>query len=313
LLPLTTFRDLTGDTYKAWAMVVGVYIPLVAAGAVLAIIGWSLAVRPSEVAPPIGRLVLRERDPVQLLRDDMAAWLGDPTLELAFADPAGGWVSTKGVVSIDGTRYDRATTVLTRDDADVGMLIHDVAVASAPEALATASALAGLALDANQLMAVSEGRLAEAHRTSAQLLLADSTTRSEVLAVVEEGPLTRLRRSADAIRFGAPLTDVLPELRLATSEVRELSHGILPPELATHGLRAALPTHRGVPQRRLPPAVEITVYLLARDDLGTEFNDRGAIVTVRCGDAPLSRSILDRIAVLGGTVDGHHIDLPTEL
>jgi hypothetical protein len=310
LLPVATFRDLGRGTYRPWAMVVGVHVPLVTCGALLVVMGWLVAVRPRVSALPTGVLMLRDQDPVAMLRDDLAAWLGDPSLQLAFADGAGGWVAPTGDVCVDTSRYDRAATIVTRDEQPVGLLVHDVALASAPDAVATAAALAGLAFDANRLVAVSEGGLVEAHRLSDRLLRADATTRAEVLALLEDGPLARLRASADAVSFGALLPDVLLQLRLATSEVRWLSHGVHPPELADGGLRAALPFRPGVPERRLPPAVEITAFLLAHDDADASFEDRGTTLRVHRASGTLPPGTADRVAVLGGTVAGRVIDLP---
>ena len=53
--------------------------------------------------------------------------------------------------------------------------------------------LAGLAFDANQLLAVSEGRLVEARRLGERLLGADTAMRAEVEELLDNGPIERLR------------------------------------------------------------------------------------------------------------------------
>ena len=51
LLPLESYRDFFLDTYVDWALVVAVHLPLIAVGAVMGSIGWSIAVKPALVMP----------------------------------------------------------------------------------------------------------------------------------------------------------------------------------------------------------------------------------------------------------------------
>lgn len=311
LLPTDSFRDVARGHYRPWAFLIGGKVPLLAYGALVVVVGWSVLVQPARRAPG-GRLQLRNLDPVAILRNDMADWLGDPTLEIAFADGSGGWVAQSGEVRIDSARYDRRVTVLTRDARAVAALVHDVALLRSPEALATAAALAGLALDANQLVVESEARLSLAHQLSGRLLVADDLTRSEVLDELESGPLARLRRSIDAIELGAPLSDLLSELRLAASEVRQLSHGVYPVELADGGLWSALPDVAGVPRRRFPSSVELTAYLLAQDTGSFSLEDLGGVLRIRRAIDDLRPGIVDRLTVLGASIGDGFIDLPLD-
>ncbi len=102
-------------------------------------------------------------------------------------------------------------------------------------------------------------------------------------------------------------------IRQATAEVRQLSHGLYPPELIEGGLGAVVGDRRGAPRRRLPPAVEVTAFRLVTDDPTGWFEDHDI---QRCGytsDATRStRSVLDRIDVLGGTVTDDTVDLPLD-
>jgi hypothetical protein len=307
-LPLDTYRDLYRATYRPWAAVVAVHLPLIATTAVLVAAGWTIAMQPRSARPTRGSLHADLVDPLESARADLAAWLGDPALELEFADEHGRWIRSSGPEA--SSRYDRASTVVTRSGRPVGLLVHDVALCGAPHALATAAALAGLALDANRYVAVSEARLADTARLSERLLTADAAMRSELQAELAHGPVQRLRSCADAVLSPGPLDDVVAGLRLVTSELRELSHGLYPPELIEGGLRAVLADRRGVPQRPLPEAVQITAYLLAVDDLASWFDDRGTVLRVHRTRPVADPSLLDRIEVLGGTVAGSTIELP---
>ena len=229
MMPVDSYRDPHLGTYRAWALVAAVHFPLIAAGAVIGAIGWSIAVRPQVERLPSGTFVLPDSDPVAMLRNDLADWVGDPTLQLAFADGTGRWIAPSGEVHLDDLRYDRATTVVTRGGRPIGVLDHDIALSAAPDALHTAANLAGLAFDANQLLAVSEGRLAEARRLGERLLGADTAMRREVEELLDDGPIKRLRACAGELLFGAPIRDVVDPIRQATAEVRQLSHGLYPP------------------------------------------------------------------------------------
>ena len=275
LLPLESYRDLYFGTYADWSLVAAVHLPLVAAAAVIGSIGWSIAVRPQVERLPSGTFVLPDSDPVTMLRNDLADWVGDPTLQLAFADGEGRWIAPSGEVHLDDLRYDRAITVVTRDGRPIGVLDHDIALSAAPDALHTAAALAGLAFDANRLLAVSEGRLVEARRLGERLLGADTAMRAEVETLLDDGPVERLRSCADNLVFGAPISSVVESIQQATAEVRQLSHGLYPPELIEGGLGAVVGDRRGAPHRRLPPAVEVTAFRLVTGDPDGWFEDLG--------------------------------------
>ena len=312
LLPLDAYRDPYRGTYLAWPLVTAVHLPLIAAGAVIGSIGWSIAVRPQIERLPSGTFVLPATDPVTMLRDDVADWVGDPTLQLAFADGTGRWIAPSGEVHLENVRYDRATTIVTRHGRAIGALDHDIALSNAPDALHTAAALAGLAFDANRLLAVSEGRLVEARRLGERLLGADVAMRAEMEALLAEGPIKRLRTCADDLYFGAPIDTVVEPIRQATAEVRQLSHGLYPPELIEGGLGAVVGDRRGAPRRRLPAAVEVTAFRLVTDDPTGWFEDHGTMLRVHVRRQTIRPSILDRIDVLGGTVSSEYVDLPLD-
>ena len=310
LMPLAWYRDLFLNTYSDWALVIAVHLPLVAVGAVIGSIGWQIAVKPQVERLPSGVFVLPDSDPIAMLRDDLADWVGDPTLQLAFADGTGRWIAASGEVHLDSLRYDQVATVVTREGRPIGVLLHDIALTAAPDVLHTAAALAGLAFDANRLLALSEGRLVEARRLGERLLGADAAMRAEMKELLDDGPIDRLRSCAQALLFGAPISSVVEPIRQATAEVRKLSHGLYPPELIEGGLGAVVGDRRGAPRRRLPPAVEVTAFRLVADDPTGWFEDLGTLLRVHVRRHTIGPAMLDRIDVLGGTLATHHVDLP---
>ena len=67
----------------------------------------------------------------------------------------------------------------------------------------------------------------------------------------------------------------------------------------------------GTPSRRLPAAVEVTAYLLARDDPAASFVDRGTMLVVQLSAPPTDGDVIDRVSALGGTCAGVTVELPT--
>jgi hypothetical protein len=312
LLPVNEIRDQAQQRYLAWVTVSAVNIPLVLTGALIGTIGWTIAVGPRVERLPSGTLLLPDRDPVSMLRADLSAWVGDPTLELAYADGAGRWVTPTGEAHLETARYDRATTVVTRNGHEIGVLEHDVELARAPDALHTAATMAGLAFDANQLLAMSELRLLETRELGERLLRADNVTRDEVRLQLDNGPVGVLRWCADRLDDGAPIREVVEPIQRATSDVRRLSHGLYPPELIEGGLSAAVGDRRGAPRRRLGAALEATAFRLVADDPDGWFSDRGNILRVHVRRETIRPETLDRIDVLDGIVFDKFVDLPIE-
>ena len=105
----------------------------------------------------------------------------------------------------------------------------------------------------------------------------------------------------------------MESIRQATAEVRELSHGLYPPELIEGGLGAVVGDRRGAPRRRLPAAVEVTAFRLVTDDPAGWFEDQGTVLRVHVRRSTIDRTVLDRIDVLGGTVSHDVVDIPLDL
>ena len=72
LLALGSFHDVYRDVYLPWALLGAVRLPLIATGATIGVLGWSLLVRPRAEQLPGGTLVLPDRDPVAMFGED---WL----------------------------------------------------------------------------------------------------------------------------------------------------------------------------------------------------------------------------------------------
>jgi hypothetical protein len=154
--------------------------------------------------------------------------------------------------------------------------------------------------------------LVEARRLGERLLGADTAMRAEVEGLLDDGPIARLRSAASDLLYGAPISSVVDPIRQATAEVRELSHGLYPPELIEGGLAAVAGDRRGAPRRRLPAAVEVTAFRLAAADPTAWFEDFGTVLRVHVRQSTVDRATRDRIDVLGGILASDHVDLPID-
>jgi signal transduction histidine kinase len=116
---------------------------------------------------------------------------------------------------------------------------------------------------------------------------------------------------------GAPalLSEALDNAQLATDELRELSHGILPAVLTQGGLRSGVdalasrmpvPVQNGVSVGRLPAAVEATAYFVVSEALtnvAKHARAAHALVTARVEDGELAVEVRDD-GVGGARPDG---------
>lgn len=292
--------------YSTRAMTLGVHLPLMAALALVVTVGWVTAVRPRFARLPTGTIVVPDRDPFEVIRADLAAWLGDPTLTVTVAD------SNESADPGERDAPHRTTTQVHVDATLVAVLHHDVALARATQELHTTAVLAGLASDANRLLAVELSSLNEARQLAQRLVGADAEVRAQVAEELAVGPVARLWRCAEALEFGASLEQVSTELRAITADVRLLSHGLSPPELHSESLRGLLPAHAGAPEWILPPAIQVTAYLLAADDPQCSFELHDDRLDVMLGTHQLDEALADRVAALGGSIVGRRVGLPLD-
>lgn len=303
------YRDVFTGSFRPWSTVIAFNVPAAASLALLALIAWVLIVRPRSSSTD-GAIMLSERDPLEAVRSELAGLTGDPSIRIGTPLGDDRWADSSGEFSSAHASADRVQTMVTSCGVPIALIDHDVSLARSPDALASAAGLIAAAIDANRLLALSRVRLAESQRLGRRLIDADTSMRAEVLGLLETGPLGRLRDCRDDITYGAPMDEIASVLQQVTSDVRQLSHGILPPELIDGSLRTALPDRSGAPSRRLPDAVQNTAYLLAVTDPAAWFEDRGRMLRVHCSAPVIEPAMADRIAAIGGTVNEAVVDLP---
>jgi hypothetical protein len=269
----------TNDTGTAFAL-----LPAVLVGALAAGIGWlDLAVRQPGRTSGVPRVVL---PPVQIY---LARALADPSIRVAY--PAGTaaarfdevefWVDRDGrILALRPDAPDRAIAVIERAGVVIGLVEHDAVTASRPDAVELVATGAGLMMETEWLTASANRDLEVCRLLAIRLLSAADEPRAALRSQLVEGPLAELDAVALALADGALLADCVPALSAVTAEVRAISHGVFPDELA---------------------AGELTAYLVTRDDPDATVlaSDGGLRITTRRDPEPQVR---DRVTALGGVV-----------
>jgi signal transduction histidine kinase len=225
------------------------------------------------------------------LRTALARALGDPSLELAFWYPAEArYIRADGrQLELPGQDGNRRSTFVEHDGAPIAVLLHDSALEHNAELVQSVCAAAGLALENERLHAELRARLVELQASRARLVEATDTERRRIERDLHDGTQQRLVSIAMSLGLlesklpaepeaAAPIVRQTREaLALALAELRELTHGILPPLLTERGLPAALEelargaalaTHLQVDvEGRLSGQVESAAYFVASEAL----------------------------------------------
>lgn len=291
--------------------------------------------------PNVADLVTRlERCPPERVRDELAAVLDDPTLQVALRRPDGEFVDVAGV-PVDVGSPGRTRTVV---DADT-VLLHDASLLSDESLLRAASAAARLSLDNARLHAEVRAQLREVRESRARLAQAAFDERRRIERDLHDGAQQRLlgvglsiqqareQLPADSSPARA-LDEAAAEVMTTLNELRELARGLRPALLVERGLSGAIPDLvRRSPlavrvdldlDHRLPDAVEATGYFVvsealqnaARHARATQaeivVHSRDGRMSIRVADNGVGgadqrdgsglRGLADRVAAVAGTL-----------
>jgi signal transduction histidine kinase len=208
----------------------------------------------------VGRMV--EDSSATQLRRILADALDDPSLELAF--PIEG---TEALISSSGGRVSatpaagRSATLVERDGETVAVIVHDQALESDPELVATAGQALLLAIENGRLLTELESTSAELRASRARAVAAGDAERRRIERDLHDGAqqhLVALRIKvglADELAQSDPeaalrFADLGTELEEILQELRNLAQGLEPPVLRQFGVREALAS---VSRRTTPP------------------------------------------------------------
>jgi signal transduction histidine kinase len=208
----------------------------------------------------VGRLV--DNPSAFQLRRILADALDDPSLELAFAvDRAGLFVASSGSPVSPTLAAGRASTPVVRNGETVALIVHDEALETDPELVATAGQALLLAIENGRLTDELESTSAELRVSRARVVAAGDAERRKIERDLHDGAqqhLVALRikvglareLAADDPEAASRLADLGSELEEILQELRDLARGLDPPLLRQFGLREAL---AGVSRRTTPP------------------------------------------------------------
>ncbi len=297
-------------------------LPLAAAAVVGAGAVWSELVRPRLSRSAAGTLQLgAEATPAARQRELVRA-LSDPTALLLFQGESG-WLDEHGTIRELAVGAHRAAAVICRDGSPIAAIEYDDQLLGQPDLVEVAATSVALSLDGRRLAAVAEAAAEDARASAARLLAAGDEGRLIVERQIVDGPDRVLGEvSAMLTERPLPLSAIHGGLRAALAEVRAVAHGSTPLSLTEDGLAAALddlslvslvPLHvGGAPAQRLPPAVEVTVYLVVADAVMgatsavrvvVSTGDDAVVVRISGVTRPLAQLVVDRVDTLGGRVD----------
>jgi signal transduction histidine kinase len=172
-------------------------------------------------------------------------------------------------------------------------------------------------IQARSDLAASRARIAAAADAERRRVVRDLHDGAQQRLVHTIITLKLAQRAFQEDRGDAPelVTEALRHAEEATTELRELAHGILPSALASGGLRAGMealasrmsvPVENDVSVDRLPAAVEATAYFVVAEALTnvTKHSDAGrATVTATIDDGTLRIRVRDD-GVGGAQPDG---------
>jgi hypothetical protein len=280
-----------------------VILPTVTLALLAGVIAWVELVAP-RIARREGSVAMPEVDRTGL-RALLADLLASPHVDVAYAN-GDGWVDGGGV-SIDVVADRRHHTLIDVNGADVAVVLHerDVPV----DAVQLAARITAAQFEAERATALARARAEAVRAATAELVRAGDRAAMAVASELLAGPLPELVDLARRVRSGETSTaDAGETLRAVTAQVRQVSHGLLPRALESGGLGPALGARAAV-ARRLPHAVEVTVYLLAHDDPTATVRDETDTIVVTRSSAPGAEGAA-RTAALGGRIDGTVATLP---
>jgi signal transduction histidine kinase len=293
-------------------------------------VGWSW-LRGRRARSTVARLVveLAQSPPPGGLRDALAGIVGDPGLVLAYPVEPGRLVDAQGEPAEPSPGQER--TNLVRAGRTVAVLAHAPGLLDDEQLVEEVTAAARLALDNEGLQAEERARLEELRASRARIVEAGDAERKRLERDLHDGAQQRLvglSLSLRLLRSQLPESESLEraeeELRQATTELRDLAHGIFPAVLADEGFAAAVealaedaiaPLRIGpLPGERFAAPVESAAYTIVAEaarsatgalDVRTERVDGLLVVDVEAErlDGLDVVGLQDRVGALDGRLE----------
>jgi signal transduction histidine kinase len=275
-----------------------------------------------------------------MLRDTLAAALGDPNIEVLYPRGSGQLIDADGHAA-GPPAPERAAARIARGERAVALVLHDPALVNERELARALGSAARLSVENEALRAEALAQLHALQASRARIVETADGARRRLERDLHDGAQQRLLALSYDLRLArtgadgghdAALVSTLDaagdEIEAALEELRELAHGIYPailteaglaPALATLADEAPLPVELGeLPSRRPPPGVERTAYVVV-DAAIEDAAGRGAtclaarvaldadrlVVTTDDDGPPRTGRLVhlaDRVGALGGSL-----------
>jgi signal transduction histidine kinase len=270
--------------------------------------------------------------------------LDDPTVRIAYYLTDGGLVDDTGRPVPPYRDHDRTQRVVRIGERRVAVVDLPGSLAAAEPGLVEAAlSAAALPLENAALHAQAAVQLAEVQDSRRRIIEAGDAERRRIERDLHDGAQQRLVAAALRLRraerrlagsdpqTAAVLAVTVDELRASIDELRDLTHGILPPVLADEGLAVALrsvtarlplPVSLQVTAGRLPPTIEATAWFIVSEglanavkhaqprQLGAAVDRRDGYVRIEVADDGTGgaafvpggglQGLADRVAAVGG-------------
>jgi signal transduction histidine kinase len=255
---------------------------------------------------------------------------GDPALRVDYRlEREDGWANADGGPA--PTPGDRSVVVLRFGGAAVARVVHDARGAVVDGLVDRLDLATWVGLENARLGVILAARVEELSASRARIVARADAERLAIERDVHDGAQQQVLALGFGLRVAladappderAVLEASLEEARLALDDLRELSHGLYPPILASGGLApavGALARRSDVPialgpivTSRLDPTLERVIYALV--DAAAEAGGEGLAVAVEAGSsqvrvviagvAAVALGVLpDRVAAVGGTLE----------
>jgi signal transduction histidine kinase len=238
----------------------------------------------------VGDLVDRLRWPGANIREEIAAALGDPSLQLVYwRGKTGTYVSADGQPARLPAEGDgRAFAEIAREGEPVAAMIFDATLADEPELISAVSSAGALALDNERLQAELRARITELEESRARVLDAELEERRRIERDLHDGAQQQFVSLSITLALldrglagdGSQrqlLASAREQLDLGLADLRELARGIHPALLTERGLAPAIDALAArapldvrvleVPDERLPAQVETAAYFIVSESL----------------------------------------------
>lgn len=217
----------------------------------------------------------------------IAAALDDPGAELFLALADGEYASMSGELVSFESDDPRARSEIRRDDATVGVLLHDVALQERPDLLHGVLTAATLSVEIARLRVAVQLQLAEVEASRARIVEAGYEERRRLERDLHDGAQQRLvslgmqiRRIQRSLPRGAEVLEptldkIVTEVGSTIADLRQIAAGVRPARL-DDGLAAALqdlartapvPVAVDAQVGRLAGSVEAAAYFVACEAL----------------------------------------------